>query len=126
MRSKLHAIARTFVEQVGDDLQSYTFVFPNHRAGLFFRKYLSQYVTKPMFAPRVMTINECFAELSDLQVADQLTLLLHLYAEYQRVYPDAEALDQFIYWGKMMLADFSEIDNHLIPHVEALFASISD
>ncbi len=126
MRSKLHAIARTFVEQVGDDLQSYTFVFPNHRAGLFFRKYLSQYVTKPMFAPRVMTINECFAELSDLQVADQLTLLLHLYAEYQRVCPDAEALDQFIYWGKMMLADFSEIDNHLIPHVEALFASISD
>lgn len=126
MRSKLHAIARTFVEQVGDDLQSYTFVFPNHRAGLFFRKYLSQYVPKPMFAPRVMTINECFAELSDLQVADQLTLLLHLYAEYQRVYPDAEALDQFIYWGKMMLADFSEIDNHLIPHVEALFASISD
>lgn len=126
MRSKLHTIARTFVEQVGDDLQSYTFVFPNHRAGLFFRKYLSQYVTKPMFAPRVMTINECFAELSDLQVADQLTLLLHLYAEYQRVYPDAEALDQFIYWGKMMLADFSEIDNHLIPHVEALFASISD
>lgn len=126
MRSKLHAIARIFVEQVGDDLQSYTFVFPNHRAGLFFRKYLSQYVTKPMFAPRVMTINECFAELSDLQVADQLTLLLHLYAEYQRVYPDAEALDQFIYWGKMMLADFSEIDNHLIPHVEALFASISD
>lgn len=126
MRSKLHAIARTFVEQVGDDLQSYTFVFPNHRAGLFFRKYLSQYMTKPMFAPRVMTINECFAELSDLQVADQLTLLLHLYAEYQRVCPDAEALDQFIYWGKMMLADFSEIDNHLIPHVEALFASISD
>lgn len=126
MRSKLHAIARTFVEQVGDDMQSYTFVFPNHRAGLFFRKYLSQYVTKPMFAPRVMTINECFAELSDLQVADQLTLLLHLYAEYQRVCPDAEALNQFIYWGKMMLADFSEIDNHLIPHVEALFASISD
>lgn len=126
MRSKLHAIARTFVEQVGDDLQSYTFVFPNHRAGLFFRKYLSQYVPKPMFAPRVMTINECFAELSDWQVADQLTLLLHLYAEYQRVCPDAEALDQFIYWGKMMLADFSEIDNHLIPHVEALFASISD
>ena len=126
MRSKLHAIARTFVEQVGDDLQSYTFVFPNHRAGLFFRKYLSQYVTKPMFAPRVMTINECFAELSDLQVADQLMLLLQLYAEYQRVCPDAEALDQFIYWGKMMLADFSEIDNHLIPHVEALFASISD
>jgi hypothetical protein len=79
-----------------------------------------------MFAPRVMSINECFSELSDLQVADQLTLLLRLYSEYQRLKPNAETLDQFIYWGKMMLADFSEIDNHLVPHVEALFASIHD
>ena len=126
MRSKLHAIAQTFVTQVGSDLPRYTFVFPNHRAGLFFRKYLSQYVDKPMFAPRVMSINECFSELSDLQVADQLTLLLRLYSEYQRLQPNDETLDQFIYWGKMMLADFSEIDNHLVPHVEALFASIHD
>lgn len=126
MRSKLHAIAQTFVEQVGSDLQRYTFVFPNHRAGLFFRKYLSQYMDKPMFAPRMMSINECFAELSDLLVADQLTLLLRLYSEYRRLKPDAESLDQFLYWGKMMLADFSEIDNHLVPYVEALFASVKD
>ena len=85
MRSKLHAIAQTFVREVGDDLQHYTFVFPNHRAGLFFRKYLSQYTERPMFAPRVMSINDCFAELSDLQVADQLTLLLRLYSEYQKL-----------------------------------------
>ena len=81
MRSKLHAIAQTFVEQVGSDLQRYTFVFPNHRAGVFFRKYLSQYMDKPMFAPRMMSINECFAELPDLLVADPLTLLLRLYSE---------------------------------------------
>ena len=126
MRSKLHAIAQTFVREVGGELQDYTFVFPNHRAGLFFRKYLSQYIEQPLFAPRVMSINECFAELSDLQVADPLTLLLRLYDTYQQLRSDAEPLDRFIYWGKMMLADFSEIDNHLVPHVEALFASVQD
>lgn len=126
MQSKLHAIAQTFVREVGDDLQHYTFVFPNHRAGLFFRKYLAQYVQKPMFAPHVTSINECFAELSDLQVADQLTLLLRLYSEYKRLRPDAETIDRFLYWGKMMLSDFSEIDNHLVSHVEALFASVND
>ena len=126
MQSKLHAIAQTFVHEVGDDLHRYTFVFPNHRAGLFFRKYLSQYITRPILAPRVMTINECFAELSDLQVVDQLTLLLRLYSEYRQLRPNAESLDHFIYWGKMMLADFSEIDNHLVQHVEALFSSIKD
>lgn len=126
MRSKLHAIAQTFVQEVGADLQHYTFVFPNHRAGLFFRKYLSQHIDKPLFAPRVMTINECFAALSDLQVADTLSLLLRLYRAYKQLHPKGEPLDRFIYWGKMMLADFSEIDNHLVPHVEALFASITD
>ena len=126
MRSKLHAIAQTFVKQVGEDLSRYTFVFPNHRAGVFFRKYLSQSVDRPMFAPRVMSINECFAELSDLQVSDQLTLLLHLYSIYQDIRPNAEELERFIYWGKMMLADFSEIDNHLISHVDTLFASVID
>ena len=126
MRSKLHAIAQTFVREVGDDLQHYTFVFPNHRAGLFFRKYLSQYIERPLFAPHVMSINECFSELSDLQVADQLTLLLRIYDSYRQLRLDTEPLERFIYWGKMMLSDFSEIDNHLVPHVEALFASIKD
>ena len=126
MRSKLHSIAQTFVREVGDDLHRYTFVFPNHRAGLFFHKYLSQYITRPILAPRVMTINECFAELSDLQVTDQLTLLLRLYSQYQQMHPNAESLDHFIYWGKMMITDFSEIDNHLVQHVEALFSYIKD
>lgn len=126
MQSKLRAIAQIFVREVGDDLQHYAFVFPNHRAGLFFRKYLSQYISRPILAPRVMTINECFTELSNLQVTDQLTLLLRLYSEYQQLCPNAESLEHFIYWGKMMLADFSEIDNHLVPHVEALFSSVKD
>ena len=126
MQSKLQHIAQTFVKEVGDNLHNYTFVFPNHRAGLFFQKYLGLYITKPMFAPRVITINECFAELSDLVVTDQLTLLLRLYNAYQRLHPHPEGLDRFIYWGKMMLADFSEIDNHLVKHVEALFSYVKD
>ena len=126
MQSKLQSIARTFFGELGADLQHYTFVFPNHRAGLFFRKYLSECVDKPLFSPRIMTINECFAELTDLQVADSLTLLLRLYEEYTQLRPDAEPLERFIYWGKMMLADFSEIDNHLVEHVEALFSSVRD
>ncbi len=126
MRSKLRKIAKVFVKEAGDHLSNYVFVFPNHRAGLFFRKYLAENIQKALFAPRVLSINECFAELSNLQVTDQLTLLLRLYSEYKDLRPDAEGLDRFLYWGKMMLADFSEIDNHLVPHVEALFTSIKD
>ena len=126
MTNKLLSIAKTFVHEVGNKLPHYTFVFPNHRAGLFFQKYLAQHVQQPIFAPQIQTINECFAELSDLQATDQLTLLLRLYSEYTLLRPEAESLEEFLYWGKMMISDFSEIDNHLVPHVEALFASIKD
>lgn len=126
MQSKLHIIAETFVRELGSDIGRYTFVFPNHRAGLFFRKYIAKYIQKPMFSPRTVSINDCFAELSELQVTDQLTLLLRLYSIYQQLHPKAESLDRFIYWGKMMLSDFSEIDNHMVPHVEALYASVVD
>ena len=126
MQSKLQRIAETFVREAGDKLQSYTFVFPNHRAGLFFRKYISQYVQKPIFAPRVISINECFASLSDLLVVDQLTLLLRLYRVYSHLRADAEPLETFLHWGKMMLADFSEVDNHLVQDVQSLYALVED
>lgn len=126
MSSYLSRLAQTFAREVGSSLPQYTFVFPNHRAGLFFRKYLSQALDKPVFSPEVLTINECFAQLTDLRLADQLTLLVRLYDLYRRQRPDAEPIEQFLYWGKMMLSDFSEIDNHLIPNVEALFYAVRD
>ena len=66
MTNKLLSIAKMFVHEVGNKLPHYTFVFPNHRAGLFFQKYLAQHVQQPIFAPQIQTINECFAELSNL------------------------------------------------------------
>ena len=126
MNSYLQNIAQVFAQQAGAELSEYTFVFPNHRAGLFFRKHLSKAINQPIFAPKVITINECFASFTDLQVTDQLTLLLRLYSLYSKQRTNAEPLEQFIHWGKMMLADFSEIDNHLIKDVKSLYALVED
>lgn len=126
MNSYLQRIAGVFAGQAGNRLPDYTFVFPNHRAGLFFRKYLAQALPRPAFAPEIGTINECFADLSDLHTADQLTLLVRLYDLYRNLRPDAEAFEQFLYWGRMMLSDFSETDNHLVPNVQALFSAVRD
>ena len=126
MQSYLQQLAKVFALNVGTDLPKYTFVFPNHRAGLFFRKYLAQSLSKSIFAPQILTINECFASLSDLTVTDPLTLLLRLYKIYIQQRTQAESLEQFLYWGKMMLADFSEIDNHLVQDVKSLYSLIED
>ena len=126
MNSHLASIAHTFANKFGKELHKYTFVFPNHRAGIFFSKYLTQALDQPIFAPKIVTINECFASLTSLCVADQLTLLLRLYNLYCAQRPNAEPLEQFLHWGKMMLADFSEIDNHLVQDVQSLYTLVED
>ena len=126
MKSYLKRIAQVFAENVGEHLSGYTFVFPNHRAGLFFRKYLGQSLDHPIFSPEIMTINDCFGSLSELYVADQLSLLVRLYDLYKNMRPSAEPIEKFLHWGKMMLADFSEIDNHLVSNVEALYEAVED
>lgn len=137
MQSFLQRIARKFVAEhkevlTGqyDSLARYTFVFPNHRAGLFFRKALSEQLTVPAFAPETISINDCFAQFTPLRVADTLTLLLKLYEDYSAVeeelHQEAEAFEDFLPTGKMILTDFSEVDNHLVGDVKGLFTVVSD
>lgn len=124
--SYLQHVANHFAATVGKDVSSYTFVFPNRRAGLFFRKYLGQALGAVVLSPKVITIDECFHSLSDWKVADQLTLLSQLYTIYCTMRPKEDHPEDFLFWGKMMLSDFSEIDNHLIANVKELFTAVSD
>ncbi len=124
--SYLYRLSQVLAQQLGEKVSSYTFVFPNRRAGLFFRQYLGQSLSRPIFAPRIMTINECFASLSDLHLLDQLSLLVRLYVHYIKLRPQPEPIERFLHWGKMMLTDFSEIDNHLVNDVKSLYAAVED
>ena len=120
-----------------DNLRRYTFVFPNHRAGIFFRKALAENISKPVFAPRTITITECFELFSDLETADNLTLIFELYKEYKRLAESREfnptgdktfvdTLDTFISKGRMLVSDFSEVDKYLVDNVSSLFQTIHD
>ncbi len=65
----LECIAGSIKEEFGNTLNRHCLVFPGRRAGLYFLKYLSQRLEKPVWAPATYTINELFRSLSDLQVA---------------------------------------------------------
>lgn len=126
MQSYLHTLARVFARETAGNLRDYTFVFPNRRAGLFFRKYIGRALDQPVFAPEILTINECFYSLSPLQVEDPMVTVLRLYRIYCTLQPRPEPVEEFLYWGKQVLSDFSEVDNHLTDNVEGLFATIRD
>lgn len=81
---------------------------------------------RPILSPTILTINDCFETLSPLHKESQLRLLLRVYRIYRDITHQDESLEQFLFWGKMMLGDFSEIDNHLVPNVKELFSTIRD
>lgn len=123
------------VEQLDREKLSWdqvTLIFPNRRASLYFKKYLSEVLTKPTFAPRLITIEEFIGSLSSWRVPDKLELVYRLYEQYAQTMPatfskqsdQAEPFDRFYFWGEMLLRDFEEIDKYLV-NAEQLFKDLS-
>ena len=141
MKSKfLEQVAQVFVGKMIEekDLSRYSFVFPNRRSSVFFRKYLGELAERPIKAPVILTVDELFDRLSNLKVLDELSLLFRLWKSYtkvQRLRQRAagvseeklynEPLDEFFYWGKILLSDFNDIDQYLVE-AEQLFTNIRD
>ncbi len=112
------------------DMEGTCFVFPNRRSAVFFRKYLGDLLReggadRPMRAPQSLTINDFFYKVYGGEVTDRIRLLLELYESYKAVYPKAEPLDEFIFWGEVILADFGDVDKFLVD-AEDLFTDVAD
>ncbi|MDA1120480.1 MAG: PD-(D/E)XK nuclease family protein [Bacteroidetes bacterium] len=102
-----------------------TLVFPNKRAGLFFRKYLSRHVQGSLLSPQVYSLEEFVLSFSDSIQADQLSLIFDLFEVYKKMNPHAESFDRFHYWGEMLLRDFEDIDQHLVEPRQ-IFRGVKD
>jgi hypothetical protein len=100
-------------------------VFPSRRAGLYFLKYLSSEIEKPVWAPSVLTISELFQGFSSLQVAGSETLLFELYKVYRKIRKTPESFDDFYFWGGMLVNDFDDIDKYLVD-ASQLFKNVMD
>ena len=102
-------------------LDGLTLVFPNRRAALYFQKHLSALLTKPTFAPQLITIEDFIAGFSHLKVPDKLELIHRLHKAYKSIMNSAndegraaESFDQFYFWGDMLLRDFDEVDKYMV------------
>ena len=127
---------KPFLKQVADhyynigNIASRCFVFPNRRSMVFFRKYLAEAVASdengvPVVMPRMTTINDLFFEAAGVKPADRVRLLLDLYDCYALLNPRAEPLDEFVFWGDVILADFNDVDKYLVDP-QQLFANVAD
>ena len=92
------------------------FVFPNRRAIGFFKKYLSGVVAERgivMLSPECCTMNDFFCRITGSHKADRIKQLLLLYECYSVLVREPEPLDDFLYWGGVMLGDFDDVDKYL-------------
>ena len=92
------------------------FIFPNKRATVFFGKYLSEELKeqgRTSRAPAYFTMNDFFYRITGGHKADRILQLLRLYDCYSRLVKNPEPLDDFLYWGGVMLADFGDVDKYL-------------
>lgn len=113
---------KTFLEEVAADIYSREkenlsecyLVFPGRRAQLFFSKYLSIHLTKPIWSPTFMTITELMMKLSGFLPADPLQLIFRLYKVYRSLVKEAENFDDFFLFGEILLNDFGDIDKNLV------------
>jgi hypothetical protein len=124
MKTFLHDLAFELYHD-SQAMEELTIVFPNRRAALYFRKHLSEIIQKPVFAPRLTTIEDFFSSLHPALVPDKLDLVHRLHQTYQRILDDshAESFDQFYFWGDMLLRDFDEMDKYLV-HAAQLFQDL--
>jgi hypothetical protein len=102
-----------------------TVVFPNRRAGLFFRQYLSQKISKPVWSPAVMGISDFVQSHSTLRVPDRITLIYELYRQFRAAIKSNESFDRFYFWGEIILRDFDEVDRYLVDP-RALYRNLAE
>lgn len=98
----LKQIAQDIYHKYSNRLDEVTLVFPNRRAGLFFRKYLSEDLNKPIWSPTVLSMEDFVRHYSPLQTADKFSLIAELYEVYRKYLGNTERFDQFYYWKSVV------------------------
>lgn len=125
-----------FLKQIAEhyyntqNISNLCFVFPNRRSMVFFRKWLSETAkndpqSKVFTMPELLTMNDFFYKVSGSAVTDRVSLLLELYDCYKALNPKAESLDDFIFWGDVILGDFDDTDKYLASPKQ-LFTNVAD
>lgn len=123
MRSFLEQSAESLWQRYGEDISNLKLVFPSKRARLFFGEALSKLITKPLWQPQYLSIDDMVWGLSKLRETENLRLIAELYKIYSRYHN--ESFDRFYNWGVMLLQDFDMIDKYRVD-AQKLFANISD
>ena len=125
MESFLKLVAADLYKHTEGNLAHTAVVFPNKRAGLFFNEYLAQESESPIWSPAYVSISELFRSLSPWEVGDPVKLVCELYKIFRRETQSTETMDDFYFWGEMLISDFDDADKNKVD-TDKLFSNLQD
>src|ERR1035437_2775043 len=115
MQTFIDRLAEQLIQTYPDKISELCIVFPNRRAGLFFKTALARQTDKPLWSPEVFSIEDFIVKLSQVELLDPIAQLFELYRVYTEIEKEeAESFEEFSKWGQILLADFNEIDSYLV------------
>ncbi len=122
----LQKLATEINQKHPTSLEDVCMVFPSKRSGLFFKKELAKQKKQTFWAPEIVTIDIFIESLSGLKMIDPLEQLFELYEVHKelKIQPPL-SFDRFIDTGKIILADFNDIDMALANY-ESLFDNVTE
>ena len=125
MQSFLQLVAHDLYTKIGNDLSRTVLVFPNKRANLFFNEYLAGESDKPIWSPAAMSISDLFQKLSVQKSGDPIRLVCELYKVFKEETRSQETLDDFYFWGELLISDFDDVDKNMVD-ADKLFSNLQD
>ncbi|MGX1927906.1 PD-(D/E)XK nuclease family protein [Flagellimonas sp. 2504JD4-2] len=114
---------QSFLEYVLDDLQQKgvsiekcTYILPSKRSGTFLKKHISARLSKNVFAPQILSIEDFISTIAGISATSSIDLLLTLFQAYKKAeIKNHDDFNAFLKWGQVLIQDFNEIDRYLIP-----------
>ena len=125
MQTFLQLVAQDLYQKIGNDLSRVAIVFPNKRASLFFNEYLAMQSDRPIWSPAYVSISELFRQLSPWKSGDPIRLVCELYKVFREETRSEETLDDFYFWGELLISDFDDVDKNLVD-ADRLFSNLQD
>lgn len=123
MQTFLQLVAHDLYSKIGNDLSRTVLVFPNKRANLFFNGYLAGESDQPIWAPAAMSISDLFQKLSVQKTGDPIRLVCELYKVFKEETQSQETLDDFYFWGELLISDFDDVDKNMVD-ADKLFSNL--
>ena len=125
METFLKQVAADLYRKMNGDFTKVAVVFPNKRASLFFNEYLAQESDRPVWSPAYVSISELFRQSSQWVTGDSIKLVCDLYKVFREITGSKESLDEFYFWGEMLISDFDDADKNMAD-TKALFSNLKD